>query len=338
MSSGIDKITLSTQEYEINKIEGVFGVNFNMPQSWDTTSIPTYKSKTDKVQANSIYFNTPLFNLSVNKLGALIILNPSKGYHEYNLTTTGQNLDAFLKTVQTNLTEIGFNTNLFNNKLSRVDIAKNLILEKPYQEYNAPLQLLRGKRQHTTQYPDGYLIANKQHQAIFYDKGMELINSKASCIAPENFMRAEMRVLKNATVNKNIGVNTLIELTKISPNDINTMYVNYFKNNVFKNAKLGTQLTLDFKDEFTLWNSLKTQYPRTYFKHFIMLQGYNALMSKFNSTQTLKYFFEYAGEHRSNIHRYLSMLDTLRAQNSLINTNNSTLTDKLHEIEHKLIA
>lgn len=338
---GIDKIELTSTDFSVNEISSkIFGINANTKQGG--SELPVYFDlKNNTINANNYYHNGLLASYNVNKRGLMVSFNPSTKYHPYNLISTGgEALNRIVNEVKKEMASIGINTNLDTAKIVRTDLARNVITESPFPFYQSGFRLLKGKRQSNTEYPDGYLIKNKQHQTILYDKGLKLELDKALIEIPKNLMRGEIRATKNKTVNRYFEINNISDLLETPPEQIDSFYKDYLNNTIFKRVQIGEQSVIDFDSEIQLYQTLKARKPKGYFNEWIQLCSIDNLLSMFGSIRGIEQFLIECGESRMTVYRNIKRIETLiQIRGMLTNVRKQrTPTELLHEVQMKLTA
>lgn len=337
---GIDKIELTTKDFGVEKItREIFGINANTKQG--NTELPVYFDLTgDSLKANSYYHNGKIASYNVNKHGLMVSFNPSTKYHPYNLISTGDKLARVVSEVSKELKQIGIHTDINQAKIVRADLTRNTLLSNPFSVYMSGLRLLKGKRQSNTEYPDGYLIKNKQHQTIFYDKGLKLQLDKTPIPIPPNFARGEVRATKNKTVNRYFQINTIPDLLETPSEEINRFFKDYLNNTIFKRVEFGEQSLIDFDSEIHLYHTLKARKPKGYFNEWLHLCSIDTILSMFGSLRGLELFLKECGENRMTIHRNIKRVQELIQIRGMLSgiRKELTPTELLHELQTKLTA
>lgn len=338
---GIDKILISTPDYAVKDLTNrdVWGANINYKPG--SGALPLYSDYSgNQIEANNFYHNGKKATYDINQRGLSITFNPSKAYHPYNLTTTGDDLNRYVDEVVKELNTIGLRANIDTMKLNRVDVAQNNSMSFPVNVYQNGLRYLKGKRQESREAPNGYYVSNKQHQAIFYDKEAELLSRDIIGITPPNFMRVEARLVKHKSVIRHIHADTLHALLNTSAPDINQHYKSYLNNVIFSRSKIGEQLILDFYNETKFYNDLKAQKPKGYFNYWLQVNSIDALLDMFGSIACIEAFIYEAEQNRMTAYRNVQKVKELIATKELISTsrNEITPTSLLNEIRVKFAA
>jgi len=340
MNIGIDKISLQTKDYSIKQFSNrIFGIKANMPPN--SQGLPTYSDLSgQEIQANSVYHNGLYANYDINKKGLLISFNPSKVYHPYNLVSTGDELGNVIQNINSELAQIGILTSLETARVVRADITRNIQLDEPFQCYMQAFRLIRGKRQETKEYPDGYLVSNSLHQTCFYDKGKKLELDKENCIIPKNFGRGEVRAIKGKAVSRYFNFSTLGDLLETDEREITASYKTYLTEIIFNSKNTSEQMSIMFEDEISFFHKLKEKSSRGYFNEWLQVCSIDEIFRMFGSIKNLELFLRECGENRTNIHRFVKKInDIILVRGQLGNIRKQrTATEQLNEIQNKLIA
>jgi len=343
---GIDKIALHTRDFKPLDLtdRSVWGIASNQKQG-SSGDIPTWvDSKGHTTQANSVYHNNELFNLTIDYKGCNIQFNPSKIKHQYNLLSTGVEFKETISTIETEINKV-CSLDFKNMSLCRFDLARNESMDFPISMYFGGLRLLKGKRSDSRNEPEGFYIGNRTHQSIFYNKetGLRYSLGNSNFITPPNFMRGECRYLKSLSVKRYAnGIRNINDLFALSPSDLDLSYKNYFNKVIFVRSKLGLQLKIDWNDEIELFKALKKDKPKGYFSYWLQLNSINNLMEQFGSMQSVKDFIssDELGESLSARYRNLQKLEQLIALRGQLDKQRNVVNDAslLQEIKQKFVA
>ena len=158
--AGIDKLVLTTQDYkQKHKLGWIY-----QPPSFKVTEEGEQAQGTGKW-----YMNTETFNASISEKGLLIVLNPSKPFHPYQLCSEQEKLKERTQNALNEVRGAGLEFSIDELKVSRIDISRNELMKQPFADYIPAMSLLnmaREKRQAT--YPSGRMIGNNQRGLIIY--------------------------------------------------------------------------------------------------------------------------------------------------------------------------
>jgi hypothetical protein len=223
MRTSIDKIKVSTTDFCLNQID-TFGVNSHnkQPNQPISESACCYDEKGNPIIAQNIFIHsieTP-YHLDIKPLNGIpttwLTFNPNKF----------DSLDVAINRISNDLKdnhkfEFGFN----ENKLSRVDIARDCQMQFNMIDYIQPIDMLMKTRyqKDSVKYPNSMLYKTTGWQKCTYDKGLknQLDEGIKDYIATNTkLMRDEIRLLNPKYINKHLGFNnlhTLIDLNDSQP-------------------------------------------------------------------------------------------------------------------------
>lgn len=262
MVTGIDKLWLNTQNFEVKEVKSSnFGIDQTIKQGNNNDELPyLFTDQQGKdIRANKIYHN-PMgkgvahytIERKFGKLGLMVQFNPSKLMHPYNLVelnSSGYN-EALLQ-VQTEMSTLGIQADLSNMSVNRLDIAKQSEMNYPFYQYEDAFRLMKGVRSKKKSYEGSYYFSNQSTEVSFYDKVQEMKFNKldANLCDEKNFMRSEIRALKHPSVARLMKIGTLRNLSDVSPSDLDIIYNNYISSKVFGKSKEPIQTTLNIDAE-----------------------------------------------------------------------------------------
>ncbi len=175
------------------------------------------------VKGSKAWLNTPNFHLDIvphrEGSSSLVLVHFSGGaYTDHNLEPMNEERCSHaLRGIQSELFELGCSADLMKAQITRLDLARNPVMDLPIASYDPAFSLIQcRKRVNLVQHgPTGFYAGNKQWETGFYDKGAEMLEKGfelAEC--PENTLRAEMRYKKSATVRAATGCETPKDLHK----------------------------------------------------------------------------------------------------------------------------
>lgn len=256
---GVDKIHLFTDAFQVDDTTA-WNIAPNTKQAGKECAeqTPLFMCNGEQITGKSAYINTPFYSADIKHGKIQVQFNPSKFTHEYHLTHDQDKIADSIQAIQTHLKEVmKTDVDLFSAGLSRVDFTAQDTMSKKVPYYDQVINAARNmKRAPRTEYPNGFLMGNKQRKVCTYDKGLKLIidqHLKKEMQQPSNFMRVESRLLnaralKTQTMFKNVA-------------DILTAPAESFKNAYFKtvNALLPiNQAPIQFIEIGALTDLIKT--------------------------------------------------------------------------------
>ena len=260
---------------EIRRISPDFGcdklkIYLNQDQfAWKKGRLKGWGQKiieTDSGQSEAFFYNPKglHFNLDIGKdersqeTYCSITTNPSKKLHSYNLTNDADVITEHLGNIENHLKEKhGVILDLEKAKVSRYDLAHNILLNNSIDKYKSVLSSFRPKRQISKTHDNSYYWINKSRQGIFYPKEEELINLGYKDI-PKNLVRMENRMLNASAIKTSFGNNLLSNiLTQV--NDNPRIYNQFIRDRLFRQQNVPT-LKLDFGEFETMYENAILQW------------------------------------------------------------------------------
>lgn len=291
------------------------------------------------VFASKLHHNAPDgTTFDVNPHGLLVSFNPSKLFtgHPFDLLTDPSKLVQVASKVMERADAVGLDFDPMGAALYRVDPAKQAVLKDPPAQYGQALRYARGTRMNRKEYPDGVLFHNRNRELCFYDKARQLNSGKGRkgalpVVVPDNLLRAEVRLMHNATISKDTGCSTFGQLVSIDPLKLTEAYVRNIDRLLFDPINAGQQLALSFADDLSFVEQLATRHGRRALDVYERLHGTLNLLELHGGLEGYTRFVwaleERGGVSRSAAYRKLTRirrdlreratLDTLRGQRSV---------------------
>jgi hypothetical protein len=203
-SFGIDKLHLFSDGYSISDTTN-WNIKPNTKKAGEfyAKDTPLCMVKGEQIYGERMYVNKELYTAEL-KYGKLYVsFNPSKHFHNYKLTTDAEKIADVITTIQTDLQKTcKTDIDLFSAQIQRMDISAQADMNNTVPNYDNVIRsakLLR--RAPRTEYPNGFLMGNKQRQLCSYDKGLKLdIDSGIKTPNASNLLRLENRLLKSSAM------------------------------------------------------------------------------------------------------------------------------------------
>lgn len=346
---GIDKIHIHTQDFRVSSATQLAIVPHRKPQGkiWDEVSQqPLFVCDGVPVIAEKAYHNSSgndgneeaaVISATINSTGLTATYNPSKliGKKMGELASVAD-VRAVTNQVQTYLENNGIYVPLSEGNLSRVDLAKDREMSQPVFNYTDVWRVLRGKRMpEKVMYPHGYRVGSKRRQFIFYDKGLE-INPK---LDSSNTMRGEVRFIRNATIDKQVGIKTLNDMYNLDEKYLGQFYNSWLTREIFRQRNDDSQLTFDFTGEVALLKSLydKTYQGRGSFKYWLALDGVEVKLQKLGGMDNVRRILSEVYS-RDKVEGMLSEMEDMLRLKVFLDRTPTTLSSKYEEVRLKFVA
>ena len=309
--AGIDKLSITVKDFQIKDASRT-GLILQ-PGQIDLATGSTYESYlfTDgggkKFEGQKAYLNHSKFNLSINKFGLQVIINPSKPYHPYDLCQDDKVLQERTQAVFKHLYDKGIRANYHEARVSRVDIAKNALMKHPIVAYNPIMHMLRiprAKRQ--ANYPDGYSSNNKQFGFNSYNKGKELkeVGHKELIGIDDKLMRQELQYKTKNSVSNKLQIVSVQSLFDAGINHLNKIYVETLSGIIYKTDEYtSNQFAIPFDNHVQILIELREKFPQQFINIWFKTHAVLELIEKTGSIKTLESILVEAGCHRNTIRK-----------------------------------
>lgn len=199
-SFGVDKIHLFTDGYQINDLlEWNLKPNTKKAGQFYVEPTPLCVVNGEQIYGERLYINKPTYSAELKYGKMYVNFNPSKIYHPYKLVTSQEQIADAIQGIQNDLqTKCKIDIDLFASNIQRMDIAAQANMNNPVPFYDNVIRGAKGvKRAPKTEYPNGFLMGNRQRQMCSYDKGLKL-DSDSGIKSPmaSDLLRVENRLLK----------------------------------------------------------------------------------------------------------------------------------------------
>ena len=240
----------------------------------------------------SIY--TYKYNLSIeikknmDNYKSLIFISPRTYellgvYNNLHPITQSQARMAF-DHLATILKKDGIEVDLFNAYLCRVDLFKNINLDRPYECYNGLMRALRANKLKKYYHENSLYFANTLRIINIYDKTRELKEKRKYETEHPNIMRIEYRMIKKQKCTSELHYSTLGELID-NWNDLDRIFTEIIDKLFFKNAKYAKNNKK--RNELDELLYFYTQPTRSPFNAFLMAKGAEHVLAKLGDSRVL---------------------------------------------------
>jgi hypothetical protein len=227
-SFGIDKLHLFSDSFSVDSITPWNIRPNNKKEGQDSIEhTPLMSVNGETVYGAAAFINRPQYTAEI-KYGKLHLqFNPSKFFHDYNLTTDQDKVAHVLNSIGNDLREhLRTDTDVFTMGVSRLDLTAQAAMSKSVPYYDQVIKGSRNlKRAPKTDYPHGFLIGNKSRQLCTYDKGLKLqLDQGIKTHDNTNFMRVESRILNAKTMKGQTMFGTIADVLTATKGQINQAY------------------------------------------------------------------------------------------------------------------
>lgn len=338
MIAGIDKLWVNTPDFRVKEVNSsIFGIDTTIAQGGKEGELPhlLVDAQGREVRANKIYHNPKdgkgLAHYTIGRMkqgvGLMVQFNPSKIIHPYHLVEVGgKDYKKALSLVQTEMESIGIQANLSTMSINRLDIAKQAEMDYPCYQYDEAFRLMRMTRAKGRSYEGGFYFSNKSTQALFYDKRQEMQYNKSENIlcGEANFMRAEIRALRNKSVASIMQVGTLAHLNEMGGSDIDTCYNKYINNRIFGRATECVQSIINFDGEVDIMKHYLSM-GRGGWKTYLINEGLDEALLRVGGIDMFGRILSEAGMERSWVFRAKAKIQYMLS----VKANADKLRDKI---------
>jgi hypothetical protein len=276
---GIDKLKLHTDQFEVSNTNP-WNIVPNRKKAGEVTAeqTPLFNSNGELVYGEKAYINTPTYNVTINNGRVYVELNPSKIHHQSDLVSDTNIIAEQLKAIQKECKDThNLDLDIFSTGIGRLDITAQSQMSQLVPDYKDIIsngqKSLRFKQ---TEYPNGFLLGNKQRQVCSYDKGMKLlIDSQIKNPQSTNFQRLETRLLNSKGIQSH---SEFKHLTHLLNGNVGQLHSAYSKS-IGQILSVG-QTQISFVEMNTLTDLIRTSIQTStkrgqWFTFLIMVLGSN---------------------------------------------------------------
>lgn len=250
---GIDKLKFYYNgDYEFKSVQKWNKVFSIENPSEDKKQGVICRSQGKEVLGSKLFINEKNYSATFKNNMMLVEWNPSKEFHESNLTSDPDLIEYTFRKITNDLIQnkdFDFNPN--DMKLSRIDITKQSYMKQPTNVYMDIINGFRQSRRYQKgEYEGGTLIKNRQAELCIYDKGkhLQMLQGMRN-IQPTNFLRIEARLMNSSKIKNTLPFNTIDgllnnthQLPGLYKKQLNTILP--YKEIDFNNTEFSSQLEL----------------------------------------------------------------------------------------------
>jgi hypothetical protein len=275
---GFDKLSVICDDFRVQS-SLPFGVQPAPKKAGETEALNRHLFTTEAgepVYGSKAYLNTDTAQFTLKGDGVLTVqVNPSKVFYpkssgsaSYRLVTEPDDLSAVIQAVEDEARSNGLHFDFGNSRTYRLDVAKQVTMNRTVAEYQTAFRSLRMKYSKGSSVQHGvetfqYGSAKSNSQVMFYDKLNELLHAEHyRSSGSSNYLRAELRLLNAREVQQRTQARTPNELLKTPTEQLRTVYDDYLTKRIFYSSQSNL-----FTDEQSLLSLVKhfvtAQYDRS---------------------------------------------------------------------------
>lgn len=338
-SIGIDKIRVFYPDYRVkDATRSGFMV---MPGTVDlstgaTTDRPLFRDAGGaQISGNKATRNTEYYQATITDRGLLLQVNPSKPWHPFDLVHDDNTLQERMQVVFQDLKDRGVLASWEGGNLTRIDLARNVLMNNPVNVYGKAWPWLRMKREkQQRQYPDGYGTGNNSLGAIFYDKGKESGQYQGN-----NLLRGELQFKRNRAITANTGCKYFGQIFQAGIPALQDVYRKVMGERVLRIVEAGNVHAIKFDDEIQVLKKLIQDSPRTAISRHLMLIGLPTFMELYGTPDVYAEVLKEAGFSRMTISRQLRQIrKQIELYSMIYRDERNTVGKLIRELSYRLTA
>lgn len=339
-SAGIDKITATTFDFEVDDIMGgQWGIKSNSrltPETAEGQYLLTDK-RGNIARGNILYHNSKEtganYNISRIRTGGNLSLsvnfNPSKMNHSHLLCLpTSKEYSDSINRISNELSALGVHANHQTMKLFRVDVAKQASMSMSVDQYGNAFKMLNAGRMNQREYPNGHQFLNTQICCAFYDKVAEMKARKLdqSVSGYSNLMRAEVRALDGKSVGRVLNISTLLDLCMMEHDALDYAYKKCMKSRVFGKPSEWEQMTLSLDDEAELVKRLRSKYGTQWLTFYVGMDAIESKVLGMGGIRNFRSVLQDAGMNRQHTYKVIAMVRQMMKDKAVYDKSRKVVT------------
>lgn len=336
---GLDKIKLFIPDYRIKDstksgflvVPGT--VDLSTGESMDKDLFKDIGGTT--VRGTKAIRNTDYYQSTITESGLIVQMNPSKPWHPFELVNDDDILNERMNVVFKDLKNNGILASWNNSKLTRIDIARNVLLSGSVSSFGQVWPWINQKRsKYVRQYPDGYGTGNDSWGTIFYDKGKE-----SGQYPGNDLLRAEIQFKRGRTIVESLGCKHYSQLFELGLKSIQDIYRSTMSTKVLKPVQGMDQFAISYSDEIEVLKKLYSKSPRTAISKHLQLIGIPNFLETYRSPDMYGEILIQSGFSRMTVNRQLKQIrKQIELHTILYKDQRNTVGKLLRELTTKLVA
>lgn len=339
---GIDTIRIKLDKFTVKRSSAlIMNSEYNLSGE-DKTDTLFRLEDGEEISARKAFLNSPKYNFEIlkgiNGTNAFVHFSIPKVHNEKsNYEMIGKD-DSYkvISKIESELRSSGIITDLYNGKVSRLDICRNVITDKKYNEYDNVLnnlQMKRAVKKDLGKNVDTHLWKNTLQEICLYDKHKEMTFKKNDVSGVhENTVRCEIRLMRTRKVNDEFQFDN-VESMFDRYNELGTNYRKKLKTNIFKYDISEFEVLLK-NEVVSRLNYFRSHYKRNAVNEFIKSFGI-VMIERLIGMKVFELALKESGCKRNTIHYVRKNYNKKIFENSLFGSNNNP-AELYNELKFKL--
>lgn len=282
----LDKLEFHTSEFLVNDNSSIVIQDkpHTLSESIDADKYdqPLFITSSGRpIRGYKAYINTDRFNLTIQSFQGTstvrVSMNPNKLYHDYKPTPNEPEMIRQILSIKDDIDREGVLIPFFDCNVSRVDLMKQRTFTKPLSLHHPIFASMSAKRQFKRTFNETFMIGNRSHQTIFYDKSIESKIPNQS-----NLIRCEVRTLNGKTTQRNFGMRTVKDVMSYDLPTLTNLYNTHLRDRVFNTSyeNIGNMM-----QGIELIKHLASQTSRP-LEMFVDIKGVEGIITTFGNIDT----------------------------------------------------
>jgi len=303
-------------------------------------------SNRELIFGEKAFYNSNIINLTIKPMKqireVMLFVNVSlpkvyyKGnnYHPVDKEQMQETLDI----VQKELENAGIKTNIYNAKVSRMDLFKNVYPEHHFLDYRPVFRILKmkyEKEKYRKEYGTTFTYGNKSNMMCVYDKIWEMKLKGMDTTNYPKTIRFELRMHKSKNIREKLKIKNLDDLIRVYP-ELNNYYKEVMIKNLFKYEpeQVQIQTIQDIEQELYFYRERYKHYLGKY----LQVKGIEAVLEVMQYEQLLQILKNVCYDEKT-AYREIKKMKQLMLDYEMIKRNGETTVASLYnELKQKLIA
>lgn len=343
-AADIERASFKLKPYGIDKLNFSFRMD-NKGFEWNRETPKTWTEQlTQKFAAKPIrklFKNTPHYQATIEDFRDIdtflrVQMNPSKIIHPYHLITDRMVIADQLIGLQKDLEKDGIKVQLETATLNRIDVANNMKLSEPIENYFSVMDAFQGKRQLRKQHNETRYWSNSQNQFIIYPKNKELSETLSKWQLPNvELTRAEMKLLNSDVIKNKFGYNLMGEI--IGDDEIYADVFNQYVRDIIFKEKQFKQQQIEYGEHYEIYEKLYLKYGNRAFDIFLKSFGVLELVKQDKGIENIEKIIRKLHTERTARRRLAELNDLVRIYKDSLACITPEFIKRNEELRNKMI-